>query len=343
MKQKFISLEDKMILNESYDKIEALFTLLFGTSCSEHRATAKKSINYLVGYYEGYDFEIERKTIRNLKNSVVVLTHHSGIIIELNKYREDSTGISIYYNNHAFYENEEIIKSINKFINNTPDPRFINLIMTGYGGLTLDEVLFKSQNINIDLNYNDDFKLINEEIVKHISENKAGIHLIHGVPGSGKSSYVKYLIDKLPDKKFIYCPSSYTSHLSSPDFLKLMISQGRDGVLIIEDAEEALVSDNGRSAAISNLLNMSDGILGDALNIQIIATFNTETSNIDPALMRKGRLLTNYKFTELSIEKSQILYESLGHKGKINSPMTLADLYNFDKENYEIKKNKIGL
>lgn len=343
MRQKFTSSEDKIMLLKSYDSIEALFILLFDKSCNIHNVTASKSINYLIGYYQGRDFEVSRKIMRNLKNTSIVLIHHSGIMIELNHYREDTTGIAIYYTSDSVDEYGDIIKSVDKFVNNTPDPRFINLIMTGYLGLTLEEVLFKSQNIDIDLNYNDDFKPVNNEIINHISEKKAGIHLIHGVPGSGKSSYVKYLIDKLPNKKFIYCPSSYTSHLSSPDFLKLMIGQGRDGVLIIEDAEEALVSDDGRSAAISNLLNMSDGILGDALNIQIIATFNTETSNIDPALMRKGRLLTNYKFTELSIEKSQILYESLGHKGKINSPMTLADLYNFNKESHEIKKNKIGL
>ena len=38
------------------------------------------------------------------------------------------------------------------------------------------------------------------------------------------------------------------------------------------------------------------------LKIQILATFNTERTQIDKALLRKGRLITDYKFENLNIK-----------------------------------------
>ena len=71
-----------------------------------------------------------------------------------------------------------------------------------------------------------------------------------------------------------------------------------DSVLIIEDAEKVVRNrnGNGNETAVSNLLNLSDGILGDCLKTQIVATFNTERQLIDKALLRKGRLIAEYKF-----------------------------------------------
>jgi len=71
-------------------------------------------------------------------------------------------------------------------------------------------------------------------------------------------------------------------------------------------------------------------LLSDCLNISIVATFNTETKNIDDALLRKGRLLKAYKFEKLAIDKSKALMQKLGNNpDEVSKPMTLADIYNF--------------
>ena len=62
-----------------------------------------------------------------------------------------------------------------------------------------------------------------------------------------------------------------------------------DAILILEDAESALQKRDGRSGAVSNILNLTDGLLSDCLNISIVATFNTETKNIDEALAFTGK------------------------------------------------------
>jgi hypothetical protein len=49
---------------------------------------------------------------------------------------------------------------------------------------------------------------------------------------------------------------------------------------------------------------------------------------VDSALTRKGRLIAKYEFTELDTTKAQALSDKLGFSTVINSPMTLASIYN---------------
>jgi len=77
------------------------------------------------------------------------------------------------------------------------------------------------------------------------------------------------------------------------------------------------------------LLNRSDGLLGDAMHQQIIATFNCDLASIDPALLRKGRLIANYEFNKLDIESAKTLSDKLGFgRDSVTEPMTLAEIYN---------------
>lgn len=223
----------------------------------------------------------------------------------------------------------------------------INLIYTivnSQRGLILNPIEYDRKKIDIEGNYNDNFYKVNKEIKQILSEKRAGIHIFYGIPGTGKSSYIKYLINEI-DKKFIYCPSYLVPQLSDPNFISLIAKDGKDCIMVIEDAEEVLSTDgSGRNSAIANILNISDGILGDALNIQIIATFNTEFNNLDPAILRKGRLLSMYEFNKLDISKAQKILESLGINETIKEPMTLADIYNYANKDWYIKETKrIGL
>jgi SpoVK/Ycf46/Vps4 family AAA+-type ATPase len=121
----------------------------------------------------------------------------------------------------------------------------------------------------------------------------------------------------------------------------------KNSILIIEDAEKVLgtrENSNNMSQSTSNLLNLTDGILGDCLNIQIVATFNTKRDNIDDAFMRKGRLIAEHKFTKLSIEESNKLLESLSKDVITEEEMALSDIYNIDVDIYKTikQKGKIG-
>ena len=126
------------------------------------------------------------------------------------------------------------------------------------------------------------------------------------------------------------------NYLSSPEFVDLVLTSLKGSVLIIEDAEKALMkreSEDGfhNSELVSSLLNLTDGLYADLARTSIIATYNCDRNLIDPALLRKGRMKAEYKFNRLSVERSQSLMDKLGNEFDVTDPMTLADIFNHEE------------
>ena len=116
-------------------------------------------------------------------------------------------------------------------------------------------------------------------------------------------------------------------------------------MLVIEDAENLLASrEKGNNSAIAMLLNITDGLLGESLGIQVICTFNCKLDNIDKALLRKGRLKALYEFKKLSVTKSRTLLEKIGITDIfVEEPMTLADIFNTHEQNFATKIERRGI
>lgn len=219
----------------------------------------------------------------------------------------------------------------------------IHLIIKGSYGLDLEEFEIQKPLLNVEDNYNDDFSEIHQMIHKRLSQKKdKGLVLLHGKPGTGKTSYIRYLITSLR-KKVIFLPPNMASAITNPDLMKLLINNP-DSIFVIEDAENIIIDreENGYSP-VSTLLNISDGLLSDCLNIQIVCSFNTDLSKVDAALLRKGRLIAQYEFKELETEKAQKLSDKLGFRTIITSPMTLTDIYNQHEKVFENKKNRVSI
>ena len=202
-------------------------------------------------------------------------------------------------------------------------------------------------------NYNDDFLAENEIITNFVqTEDESGLIILHGDKGTGKSTYIRHLISTNPERKFVYIPANLVSILSQPNFSTFLMTL-QNHVIILEDCEEAIKDrkTNGSPAAVSLLLNLTDGLLSDGLGLKFICTFNDDVKNIDSALLRKGRLISKYEFKALCEEKSNTLLQELyGEKYKSgeykNEPVTdkalsLADIYHFYEASYEKERRKI--
>ncbi len=97
-------------------------------------------------------------------------------------------------------------------------------------------------------------------------------------------------------------------------------------IIICEDAEEyVLPRRNG--GKISELLNLSDGLLSDQKVPKFIFTLNSNVTDIDEAILRKGRLHGSLKFEKLEAKKADALLQSIG-KPPQGIDMTLADIFN---------------
>jgi ATPase family associated with various cellular activities (AAA) len=220
-------------------------------------------------------------------------------------------------------------------------PLEINLISRGRNGLELKQLEVKRIKLNLDLFYEDDFKAVSNTICKRLTKDKdKGIVLLHGLPGTGKTTYLRYLIGKIK-KRVLFVPPNVAADITSPDFIELLVSNP-NSVLIIEDAENVIMDRKiSGNASVSNLLNISDGLLADFLNVQLICTFNNSLTLVDSALMRKGRLIAKYEFGKLSATKSQRLSNHLGFTNHITKPMTIAEIANPDEKEVVVERNEI--
>lgn len=193
---------------------------------------------------------------------------------------------------------------------------------------------------DIATNYNDD--LPHNEIVNFLNSESSGLCILHGKPGTGKTTYFRHLIySDIKDVNFIYIDYHQLSNATDGSFIDYLIEK-KNSVIIFEDCEELLEKrENGKNTLINSLLNLSDGLLGDGLNLKFICTFNAPLTTIDDAILRKGRMKVMYEFNDLSPEKTQKLAKDIGVDIPQGESLPLCDIYNYmSKNDYTDKNNK---
>jgi len=80
----------------------------------------------------------------------------------------------------------------------------------------------------------------------------------------------------------------------------------RWNLLVVEDADELLRAD-ARSAsgqALSRLLNLADGFIGQGLDVLILLSTNERLGGLHPAVSRPGRCLSEIQFPRFSQQEA---------------------------------------
>ena len=160
-----------------------------------------------------------------------------------------------------------------------------------------------------------------QSYVERLHKRPSGLTIFEGKPGTGKTFYLRHLMGELKEShRFYFIPTASMGALSKPELSAFGTDQrqyhsDKKFVIVLEDSDGALMTrgtDNRQQ--VSALLNLSDGMLADFLRLQIICTINCSASDIDPALLRPGRLLCHRVFCRLDYEQAVRLAESLGRK-----------------------------
>ena len=221
-----------------------------------------------------------------------------------------------------------------------PEKPSIYMVESGGNGYCLrshainDDFEIKS----LDTNYGYGFEKFHNELMGRFKSETKGLILFHGEPGTGKTYYIRHLLRTMTSngKVVIYMPPNMVDYLVEPGFMTFLSAEisnfseeGYFCALLIEDAEPLLAARQGdvRIQGVSNLLNMTDGLLNDMLDLQIICTFNVKLKELDKALLRPGRLLARKEFKRLSALDANILGQQLGVKHHFTAPATIAEVY----------------
>jgi len=161
--------------------------------------------------------------------------------------------------------------------------------------------------------------------------------LFTGPTGTGKTHLIRSMIAVAKRPRFVVVqPGDLRTMLEAGPVGALAEfandeAEGRPIVLIVEDADDCLVprgTDN--MSLIAVLLNLSDGIIGSTFDIRVLVTTNARHTEIDPAILRPGRLCRHVAVPDLQpAHATDLLRSLLGAEpgAPFRKPVSLAVVY----------------
>ena len=331
----------------SKHSVENLYMIRFGfppTGYADLDIDGSKAYRAVIEKYgkqiTDYHYSWSRNTKGKCVMDVITIVLFTDLIIEINIYH---SMVIFLYGKTERAKIEEITLFIKKFKNSHITSPHVRVLLESDEGLCSKSIAITNNLYNIEDHYNSDLPPVNKKLLAQLNKmNSSGVVLLHGTAGTGKTTYLKYLVSQIK-KEVVIIPSGMINRLSDPETLEFL-ANNKNGVLLIEDAENFIVDrNNSNYSPVSDILNIADGLLSDGLFIQVICTFNTKLAQIDPAIIRKGRLIAQYEFKPLEPEKATRLSQKLGFKTTYDVPTCLTHIFNQNDEDFSLDKlAKVG-
>jgi hypothetical protein len=184
-------------------------------------------------------------------------------------------------------------------------------------------------------NYTAPVRAALERLMVTRAPERGRLILWRGEPGTGKSHALRALARAwMPwcSVHFIMDPEELLAH-GGAYMLDLLSweddDESRWRLLILEDAGELIAAD-ARAAtgqALSRLLNVADGLLGQGTRTLLLITTNEPVKRLHPAARRPGRCLVDIEFAALTKSEANAWLEADGQQRRVTAPTPLAELW----------------
>jgi hypothetical protein len=182
------------------------------------------------------------------------------------------------------------------------------------------------------LHYGEEFPEWANEFLQNVSE--PGISIFRGEPGTGKTSFIRHAMCALAKThRFYFVPVDNFGLLSSGSLTEFWKSEQRNfstasKVLVLEDSE-TLLSERGleKVSPVAALLNLTDGLMTQFIRLHLVCTLNCKSEDVDPALLRPGRLRFFRNFERIPRDRANRLAEHYGFTLPDRADFTLAEIF----------------
>jgi hypothetical protein len=178
--------------------------------------------------------------------------------------------------------------------------------------------------------------------------------LWHGAPGTGKTTALRALARVWSDwctTHFITDPEQFLGK-GTGYLLEVLTAQTPRGdhadakwkMVVLEDAGELLAVDahERTGQALSRLLNITDGMLGQGMNVITLVTTNEPIGLLHPAVTRPGRCWKSIEFQPLSVNEANRWLTVQDTVARVTQPTALADLYEIMRGRIPVAKRSFG-
>lgn len=189
------------------------------------------------------------------------------------------------------------------------------------------------------------FKQLKFLIEEYKASTGGQLIIMSGIPGTGKSYYLRSLLHSWQD----WCTADYVLDPENlfggsqgyfadvvlrdsydEEFQETGDDTGKWKLIILEDSGELLVPDakDRVGQALSRLLNLVDGLIGQGLRVLVLITTNEDFDRLHSAVARDGRCAAAIQFNALPRTQAEAWMNGSAPKlpeGK--EKFTLAELY----------------
>lgn len=171
-------------------------------------------------------------------------------------------------------------------------------------------------------------------IASHPRDLPGKVGIIHGPPRTGKTYWLRSLARawaKTAHITYIVDSAEFFGDAGYMMRVLLDTNHGKDiwHVLIFEDAEEFITASakDKVGPALSKLLNLGDGLLGQGLNILFLFTTNVTVDKLHEALTGPGRCFDTIEVPLLPVDRAAAWLREHGSSVHITGAQSVGALY----------------